>query len=55
MLAQDIPMEIIGYALTTSIGRKAVFFGGLYFAGGLMITTLGLPAVLLSGAAVMLL
>lgn len=53
MLAQDIPKEILGYAVSSSIGRKALFIGAMYFAGGLIITTVGLGPVLISGAILM--
>jgi hypothetical protein len=50
MHLENIPMEIIGYAVTTSIGRKALFVGTMYFGGGLLITIFGLPTIALTGA-----
>lgn len=43
-------MGIIGYTLSTSIGRKAVFLSTIYFTGGFLITVFGLPTVLTTGA-----
>lgn len=50
MLSGDIPAEIIGYAISTSVGRKILFVGTMYLAGGLLVTVLGLPTVLITSA-----
>lgn len=37
------------YILTSSVARKAIFAGTLYFAGGTIVSTVGLPAVIATG------
>lgn len=37
------------YAATSSIGRKAIFTGAMYLAGGTIISTIGLVPVIVAG------
>lgn len=42
------------YVATSSIGRKAIFTGAMYLAGGTIVSTVGLGPVLIVGAVVWL-
>lgn len=37
------------YTITSGFIRKAIFTGALYFAGGTIVSTVGLPAVIIAG------
>jgi hypothetical protein len=43
------------YITSSSIARKAIFTGAMYFAGGTIISTVGLPAVIVTGALIWIL
>jgi hypothetical protein len=43
------------YVATSSVGRKAIFTGAMYFAGGAIVSTVGLAPVLVAGAIVWML
>ena len=38
------------YVATSSIGRKAIFTGAMYLAGGTIVSTVGLAPILVTGA-----
>jgi len=42
------------YIITSSIARKLIFTGTMYLAGGTIISTVGLPTVLLAGTLILL-
>lgn len=60
--ASTLPTQIVNttgsiayYAISSSIGRKAIFTGALYLAGGTIISTIGLAPVIVTGAVIWLL